>query len=485
MNLLRTKSVQQLVSESEEQQTKLKRALSAFDLTALGIGGIIGTGIFVLTGIGASNFAGPALVISFIIAGLASGLAALSYAEFAAMIPVAGSAYTYGYAALGEIFAWVIGWDLLLEYGLASSTVAVGWSGYLVNLLSAIGVNLPAWATNAPGAGGIIDLPAILIVGLIVSLLTVGVKESKWVNNIIVVVKLAVILLFIAVGTSHVTPANWHPYMPFGWGGVMTGASIIFFAYLGFDAVSTAAEEAKKPQRDLPIGLMASLGISTVLYILVTMILTGMVNYTKLNTSAPVSFALNYIGMHWAAALLSVGAIAGITSVLLVDLFAQTRILYAMSRDGLLPPVFSSVHQKFKTPHVSTRLVGLVVAAMAGFTPIKDLAEMANIGTLFAFVIVSAAVIVLRKTKPEQRRPFRVPLVPWLPLLAIVACLYLMYSLPLLTWIRFVVWLAVGLIIYWRYGSRHSLLQKGENGRLSGDKTMGTDPQKGGRGAAR
>ncbi|KLU59533.1 putative amino acid permease YhdG [Peptococcaceae bacterium CEB3] len=476
MNLLRTKSVQQLVSESEEQQTKLKRALSAFDLTALGIGGIIGTGIFVLTGIGASNFAGPALVISFIMAGLASGLAALSYAEFAAMIPVAGSAYTYGYAALGEIFAWVIGWDLLLEYGLASSTVAVGWSGYLVNLLSAIGVNLPAWAINAPGAGGIINLPAILIVGLIVGLLTVGVKESKWVNNIIVVVKLAVIVLFIAVGTSHVTTANWHPYMPFGWGGVMTGASIIFFAYLGFDAVSTAAEEAKRPQRDLPIGLMASLGISTVLYILVTMILTGMVNYTKLNTSAPVSFALNYIGLHWAAALLSVGAIAGITSVLLVDLFAQTRILYAMSRDGLLPPVFSSVHQKFKTPHVSTRLVGLVVAAMAGFTPIKDLAEMANIGTLFAFVIVSAAVIVLRKTKPEQRRPFRVPLVPWLPLLAIVSCLYLMYSLPQLTWIRFVVWLVVGLIIYWRYGSRHSLLQKGENGRLPEEKTMGTEP---------
>jgi len=459
LNIFRKKNVDQLLLEAEEQPNKLKKALSVFDLTALGIGGIIGTGIFVLTGIGASNFAGPALVISFIIAGVASAFAALGYAEFASMIPVAGSAYTYGYASLGEIFAWTIGWDLLLEYGLASSTVAVGWSGYAVSLFSAIGIDLPAWAINSPAAGGLINLPAIFIVGIITCLLTVGIKESKWVNNIIVVVKLLVIILFIAIGTSHIQVSNWHPFLPFGWQGVMTGASIIFFAYLGFDAVSTAAEESKNPQRDLPIGLIASLLISTILYIIVTLVLTGMVNYTQLNTPAPVSFALNMIGNHWAAALLGVGAMAGITSVLLVDMYAQSRILFAMSRDGLLPHTFSKVHSKFQTPYRGTWIIGILVAALAGFTPIKVLAEMANIGTLFAFVIVSAAIIVLRKTKPDLHRPFRVPFVPLVPILAILFCLYLMYNLPIITWIRFIVWLILGLIVYAIYGSHHSKVQ--------------------------
>ena len=459
--LFRKKSIEQLLSETQGK-TSLKKTLGALDLTMLGIGAIIGTGIFVLTGVAAAEHAGPGLVLSFIISGIACAFAALVYAEFSSSIPVAGSAYTYSYVSLGEFMAWIIGWDLMLEYLLAASTVAIGWSGYFQMLLNGFGIYLPTWASGAVGSapGALFNLPAVVIALLITLLLSLGVKEAARFNNIIVFVKLAVVLLFIIVGIWYVKPANWTPFLPFGFKGVMGGAAIVFFAYIGFDAVSTAAEEVVNPKRDMPIGIIASLVVCTVLYIIVSLILTGMVPYKLLDVAAPVAFALHYVHQDWAAGIISVGAMGGITTVLLVMLYGQTRVFFAMSRDGLLPKVFSNVHPKYKTPFLSTWVTGITVAIIAGVTPINTVAELVNIGTLSAFVFVSIGVIVLRKTQPDLPRSFRVPWVPVVPIIAAVFCLILMLMLPLITWIRFVVWLIIGLIIYFGYGMSHSVLGK-------------------------
>lgn len=457
----RTKPINELLSEASGEKS-LNKVLGAFELTMLGIGAIIGTGIFVITGVAAADYSGPAIVLSFIVSGIACGFAALCYAELASMVPIAGSAYTYGYAALGEIWAWIIGWDLILEYTVGIAAVAIGWSGYICSLLSSVGINLPKALINPPGTdGGLINLPAILIITVISGLLIRGVKESAKFNNIIVIIKVAVVLLFIALGVGHVKPANWHPFMPYGFGGVMQGAAIVFFAYIGFDAVSTAAEEVKNPQKDLPKGIINSLVICTILYIIVSAILTGIVPYLKFKeTSAPVAFALQSIGINWGSALVSVGAVCGITSVLLVMLFGQTRVFFAMSRDGLLPKVFGEVHPKFKTPVKSTILVWISTCIMAGFLPIGKVAELCNIGTLAAFVIVSFAVIVLRKTRPDIKRSFKVPGAPITPLISVVFCGYLMWILPVVTKWRFVIWLAVGLIVYFGYSFKNSTMNK-------------------------
>lgn len=461
--LFRKKSIDQLLSETQGQ-SGLRKTLGALDLTMLGIGAIIGTGIFVLTGVAAATYAGPGLILSFIISGIACAFAALVYAEFASSVPVAGSAYTYSYVSLGEFMAWIIGWDLMLEYLLAASTVSIGWSGYFQTLLSGFGIHLPVWATGAIGSapGAVFNLPAVAIALIITFLLSMGVKEAARFNNIIVFVKLGAVLLFIFVAMWYVKPANWSPFLPFGFKGVLGGAAVVFFAYIGFDAVSTAAEEVKNPNRDMPIGIIASLIVCTFLYIIVSLILTGVVPYKLLDLAAPVAFALQYIHQDWAAGIISLGALGGITTVLLVMLYGQTRVFYAMSRDGLLPKIFSDVHPKHQTPFVSTWLTGVVVAIIAGITPINTVAELVNIGTLSAFVLVSVGVIILRKTQPDLPRSFRVPLVPLIPVLAAASCLFLMFQLPLITWIRFVAWLFIGLIIYFGYGIRHSALARSQ-----------------------
>jgi Amino acid transporters len=454
-----TKPIDTLIGETEGEHG-LKKALNAVDLTMLGIGAVIGTGIFVLTGVAAAQYSGPALVISFIFSGLACFFAALCYAEFSSMVPVAGSAYTYSYAALGELWAWIIGWDLILEYAVAISAVAIGWSGYAVTLLKSIGISLPAALTLAPGAGGVINLPAMIIIGLISWLLISGVRGTSNLNNVIVVIKLAVVALFIILAVWHVQPANWHPFMPFGFNGVVSGAAVIFFAYLGFDAVSTAAEETVNPQKNLPKGIIYSLVICTVLYIIVAAILTGVVKYTELNNAAPVAYALQRIGINWGSALVSVGAICGITSVLLVITYGQTRIFFAMSRDGLIPEVFGRVDEKHKTPITSTVLVAIVTMIASGFLPIGIVAELANIGTLFAFIIVSIGVWVLRHRQPDRKRAFRTPWVPVIVPLAVLSCGYLVIHLQEATLIRFVVWFAIGMVVYFTYSRNHSELQK-------------------------
>lgn len=465
-HIFRTKSINEFISETKKDGG-MNKVLGTFGLTMLGIGAIVGTGIFVLTGVAAANYSGPALMISFIIAALACGCAALCYAEFAAMVPVAGSAYTYGYVALGEFWAWIIGWDLVLEYAFAVSAVAIGWSGYFNNILMNLGIVLPQALTMAPHNGGIVDLPAIAILCLIAFVNIHGVKQSASFNNVIVAIKLAVVVLFLALGFSHVNTANWVPFMPFGWSGVFAGASIIFFAYIGFDAVSTAAEEVKNPQRDLPRGIILALVICTVLYIAVSGVLTGMVPYLDFKTTAaPVAFALQSVGYHWGAAVVSIGAICGLTSVLLVMSYGQSRVLFVMSRDGLLPKFFGHIHPKYKTPARSSMLVFIVTAITAGFLPINIVAEMTNIGTLCAFIIVSAAVIMLRKKNPNQHRAFRCPLVPLVPALSIIFCAVLIYMLPLVTQIRFVIWLLIGLGIYFGYGYNHSIISKAKLGLI-------------------
>src|SRR5829696_1736176 len=464
-NLLRTKSIEQLVGDAEHGGKALRRTLTAMDLTLLGIGAIIGTGIFVLTGTAAANQAGPGIVLSYVIAGLACGFAALCYAEFAAMIPISGSAYTYAYATLGEIFAWMIGWDLILEYAVGSMTVAVGWSGYFQRILAGFGMHLPIWMSASPDAavGSLINLPAILIVLAIMVLLVIGVRESARFNAAMVMVKLAAVLFFIVVGATYVKPENWSPFMPYGFSGVMTGAAVVFFAYIGFDAVSTTAEEAKNPSRDLPIGIIASLIVCTILYLAVAGILTGILPVVQYKSdaqflNAPVGYALAVINKDWAAGLVSAGAVAGITSVLLVMLMSQPRIFFAMSRDNLLPAGVSKVHPKFRTPYITTMITCLIVSVVAGFVPINILGEMTSIGTLFAFVVVSIAVIILRVKRPEARRPFRVPLGYTIPVAGVLFCVYLMVSLSVMTWVRFLVWLDLGMIIYWFYGRTHSPL---------------------------
>lgn len=413
-----------------------------------------------LTGVAAAKYAGPALIISFIIAGLACAFAALCYSVFASMIPESGSAYTYSYVAFGEIFAWILGWDLVLEYGLAASAVASGWSGYFKSLLSGFGIHIPTALSSAydPAKGTLIDLPAIIIVLLVTFLLSRGVKESVKLNSLMVIVKIAVVLLFIIIGVWYVKPANWTPFMPFGFSGVVTGAAVVIFAYFGFDAVSTAAEEVKNPQRNLPIGIISALTICTILYIIVSLILTGIVPYELLNVKDPVAFALQFIHQDWAAGFISLGAIVGITTVLIVMMFGQTRLFYSISRDGLLPKALSSVHPKSQVPAASTKITALLVSIFAGFVPLDKLAELTNIGTLFAFATVSLGVAVLRKTQPDLKRGFRTPLVPFIPAVSVILCVYLMLQLSAFTWMGFLVWLTIGLVIYFTYGYRNSKL---------------------------
>jgi APA family basic amino acid/polyamine antiporter len=478
-NLLKTKSIEQLVEDIEKGK-HLRRTLTALDLTLLGIGAIIGTGIFVLTGTAAANQAGPAITVSYILAGLACGFAALCYAEFAAMIPIAGSAYAYAYATLGEIVAWMIGWDLILEYAVGSMTVSIGWSGYFQRILAGFGYDLPAWMAAAPGTmpGAVVNLPAAVIVLLITTLLVIGIRESARFNASMVAIKLAAVLFFIAAGARFVKPDNWSPFAPYGWSGIMAAGAVVFFAYIGFDAVSTTAEEAKNPKRDMPIGIIASLVICTVLYIVVSAIVSGTVPVTHYRTdaaglpgtpiasqvestaflNAPVAYALHVINQDWAAGLIAAGAVAGITSVLLVMLMSQPRIFFSMSRDHLLPPGVSRVHPRFQTPYITTIITGVVVALVAALTPINVVGEMTSIGTLFAFVVVCSAVMMLRLKRPDAHRPFRVPLGYLFPVLGVVSCLYLMLSLSAMTWVRFLVWLDLGMMIYWFYGRTHSML---------------------------
>ncbi len=450
----RTKPVKDPLGEKLPH--RLKRVLGVPDLVALGLGAIIGTGIFVLSGVAASRYAGPGVTISFIAAGITSALAALVYAELAAMFPAAGSAYTYTYASLGEIVAWLIGWNLILEYTVAMAAVALGWSSYLLDLLRPLGVHLPGAITASPLGGGVINLPPLIIIGLIAYLVAAGTKESSRVNKIVVALKVAAILLFLALGISRFDPANWRPFLPFGPAGIVRGAGIIFFAYIGFDAVATAAEEVRRPQRDLPLGILGALVISTLLYLGVAAVLTGMVKYTALDIPSPVATALILRGFPWAAAVVSVGALAGLTSVLLVNCFAQSRILFAMSRDGMLPEIFSRLHPRLQTPVFGILTIAIVAAALSSLLPIHTIAELANIGTLSAFATVSIGVVILRYTRPDLHRPFRVPLMPLLPLLSFAASLYLMANLPAFTWYRFAAWVALGLVIYFLYGSRHS-----------------------------
>ncbi|MBP0631790.1 amino acid permease [Cupriavidus sp. AcVe19-1a] len=460
MSLFRTKDIEAMLAVARDDG--LKKVLGPVDLVMMGIGAIIGTGIFVLTGTGALT-AGPALTVSFVIAALACGFAALCYAEFASAIPVSGSIYTYSYATLGEIVAWMIGWDLLLEYGLATSAVSVGWSGYFQSLMAGFGLKLPAALTAAPGAvpgvETMINLPACLIMLAITWVVSYGVRESARVNNLMVAVKIGVVLLFIAVGVWHVQPANWEPFAPFGFSGIFNAAALVFFAFIGFDAVTSAAEEVRNPRRDLPIGIIGSLAVCTVLYVVVAAIMTGIVPFARFaGVDHPVSLALQYAGQNWVAGFVDLGAILGMTTVILVMTYGQTRVIFAMSRDGLLPERLSSVHPVHATPYFATWTVGLIFAAIAGFVPLNVLAELINIGTLAAFTLISVAVLVLRKIRPDLPRAFRCPGVPVVPLLAIGFCLFLMAHLQALTWIAFLVWLALGLVIYFAYARRNAVL---------------------------
>jgi APA family basic amino acid/polyamine antiporter len=492
MNLFARRRVADLQAEALTDQ-RLKRALGPINLTSLGIGAIIGAGIFVLTGHAAAQFAGPGIVISFILSGLACAFAGLCYAEFASMIPLSGSAYTYGYATLGEFVAWIIGWNLILEYLFAAGTVAVGWSGYVISFLKDFGITIPAQFTSAPynhtaqaglhwwniwqlfahgwtSTGAILNIPAMLVVAVITILLIVGIKESANFNNVIVALKLAVILTFIGVGVFYINKNNWHPFVPpvdadgnFGWRGIIHGAAVIFFAYIGFDAVSTAAQEAKNPQRDMPIGLLGSLGICTILYIAVSLVLTGMVNYSQLNVPAPIAVAVNSLGpsLHWLEYSIKIGAIAGLSSVILVLLLGQARIFYAMSKDGLLPPIFSVVHPKFRTPWIAQFLIGVIAMLIAGLFPIGLLGELVSIGTLLAFAIVCAGVFILRFTDPQIKRPFRTPAIWFFAPAGFASCIFLMVvGLPADTWARLIVWLAIGIAVYFLYSVRHSEIQK-------------------------
>ncbi len=481
-NLFKRKSIDALQKEAFTQsENTLQRTLTARSIVFLGIGAIIGAGIFVIAGPAAAMFAGPGITISFVIAGLACLFAGLCYAEFSSMIPIAGSAYTYGYATLGEFVAWIIGWDLILEYLFASGTVAVGWSGYFVSFIEkGFGFELPAAWTAAPynynEAGefvreGIINLPAVFLVLMLTGLLVVGIKESSRFNNLIVYIKVAVLLLIIFFGFQYVNPENWSPFIPentgvfgeFGVSGIIRAAGIVFFAFIGFDAVTTAAQEVKNPQRAMPIGILGALAICTLLYLLVTLVMTGLVPYTELNVPDSVFHAIDSTGaLDWLGYLINIAAIAGLASVVLVMLLGQPRIFYTMAKDGLLPPYFAKVHPKFKTPAHSTVLTGIVAAFIAGFFPIGLLGELVSIGTLLAFTIVSAGVLYLRYKEPDRERPFKTPLVPLIPILSIGICLYLMFSLPGDTWLRLLVWLGIGIVIYFTYSIKHSKIRQKE-----------------------
>jgi APA family basic amino acid/polyamine antiporter len=482
-SLLRRKSVDACQEDADRAEHRLKRSLGVLPLTALGIGAVIGAGIFSAIGTAASGganhvAAGPALVVSYVLVALACGFAALCYAEMAAMVPVAGSAYTYSYVTLGELVAWIIGWDLILEYAVGNVAVAVSWADYFKSLLAGLGLHLPDWLTTtidharrtpeilaaAPHVLGVpivLNLPAGLIIAVLTVLLVLGIQESARVNTAMVVLKLVMVVGFILVGAFYITPANWTPFAPNGVTGVLSGASLIFFAYIGFDAVSTTAEEARNPQRDIPRAMIATLGICTVLYALVTIVLTGMVSWKDLGVGDPLALALQSAGLRVAAGLLSFGAVVAMTAVLLVFQLGQPRIFMVMARDGLLPGWAAKVHPRFRTPYVTTILTGVFVGVPAMFVDINEAIEFTNIGTLFAFILVSAGVIVLRRIDPARPRPFRCPGVPWLPLLSILGCGVLMVYLPLVTWKRFVYWQALGIVLYFLYGRRHSRLAAG------------------------
>ena len=512
-SLFRRKSLSALFSEAEELgEHTLKKTLSSWNLITLGIGGIIGAGIFTLTGVAAANYAGPGIVLSFVFAAVACVFAGLCYAELASTIPISGSAYTYAYASLGQFVAWVIGWDLILEYALGSVTVAIGWSGYFVNFLQNIGLQLPPefsyfagaklifynghWIEKSAGllteiANAGIDIntlsqtvsyfnvPAAFISILVSVVLMIGIKESANFNSVIVVLKLAIIVGFIVIGVWYVDPANWKPFIPeaitkvhngittvdFGWPGIFRGAAVVFFAYIGFDAVSTAAQEAKNPQKDIPVGILGSLVFCTILYILVSLVLTGIMHYSKLGVPHPIAYAIDAISdLKWFVPLIEVGAIAGLSSVILVLMLGQTRIAYSMSKDRMIPPGLGKLHPKFKTPYRITLIFGVLVAVAAGIMPISLAGELVSIGTLFAFIIVCAAVWIMRKRHPEMKRAFYTPYVPLVPILGILSCAYLMFSLPIDTWIRLIVWMVIGLFIYVGYSHenarKHSMLKK-------------------------
>jgi APA family basic amino acid/polyamine antiporter len=479
-NRLRAKSVEQSIEDTDEPGHRLRRELGALDLVVFGVGVVIGTGIFVLTGKAAGTLAGPAVSLSFVVAAIACGLAALCYAEFASTVPVAGSAYTFSYASLGEIVAWIIGWDLILELALGAATVASGWSDYFRIVASeTFGINLPTWIDGTHH-----NLVAAAIVLFITAVLILGIKLSSRVNMVVVIIKVAIVLLVIVAGLFFVKATNLSPFVPptgstpapssggatttllqdlgvntgtFGIGGIFTGAALVFFAFIGFDVVATAAaEESKKPQRDLPIGIFASLAICTVLYVAVSLVITGMVPYDKIKTEAPLAAAFQSVGENTIAQIVSWGALAGLTTVMLILLLGQSRVFFAMSRDHLLPPVFSKVSERFGTPYRTTLVTGVVVAVLAAVVSLDDLAELVNIGTLFAFIVVSAGIVVLRRTRPDLERSFRTPLVPLVPILAVLACVWLMLNLPTDTWLRFVIWMIVGLVVYFTYGRRHS-----------------------------
>jgi APA family basic amino acid/polyamine antiporter len=476
----RIKSVEDSIRDTDEPEHRLRRHLSGLDLAVFGIGVIIGTGIFVLTGVVARNQSGPAVAVSFVIAGVVCGLAALCYAEFASTVPVAGSAYTFSYATFGEFVAWIIGWDLVLELALGAATVAVGWSGYLNQLLGDLGIPLP---NSIAGEEANFNIPAAFIVLLMTTVLVLGIKLSARVTSVIVAIKLAIVLLVIAVGVFYVKAANYTPFVPparpaeagasgwdaplvqtlfgfapgtFGWGGVIAGAAIVFFAFIGFDIVATAAEETKDPEKDLPRGILGSLAICTVLYVAVSLVVVGMQNYTELSPDAPLAQAFSSVGLSFFSGVISVGALAGLTSVVMILMLGQSRVLFAMSRDHLLPPALASVHPRYGTPYKITIITGAVVVVLAAVVPLEELAELVNIGTLFAFVLVSIGVIVLRRTRPELPRSFRVPLMPVLPIVSALACLWLMANLPGETWARFLIWMVIGVVLYFGYGRRHS-----------------------------
>jgi basic amino acid/polyamine antiporter, APA family len=521
MGLWSRKSVTDLQAEaSVENEHTLKRSLGALNLTLLGIGAIIGAGIFVLTGSAAAQYAGPGVVFSFIIAGFGCLFAGLCYAEFAAMIPVAGSAYTYAYATMGELMAWIIGWDLMLEYLFGAATVAVGWSGYFVAFLTKLGIHIPVQFAEAPfavigthtlvpakfcvdpatgtkvldAAGkvldvaqcaapnsvvqGVMNLPAVLLLVLVSTLLVIGIKESTRFNNIIVAVKMTIVLLVIFFGFKYINAANYDPFIPpntgvfgeYGWSGILRASGVVFFAYIGFDAVSTAAGEAKNPQKDMPVGMLLSLAICTVLYIAMALTITGMVSYKDLNVPHPIDVAVSrYPALSWLAYFVDIGAIAGLASVVLVMLFGQTRVFYSMARDGLLPKVFGVVHPKFRTPHITTIICGLLSISVAGILPVGLLGELVSIGTLLAFVLVSIGIIVLRNKQPDLPRPFRTPLVPLVPILGVLICGVQILGLPMDTKMRLVIWLAIGFVVYFGYSKSHSKLGRAEAGLAPAD----------------
>jgi APA family basic amino acid/polyamine antiporter len=492
VSLWAVKPIASLRAEAEARgETALRRHLGPWALTALGIGAVIGAGIFVLTGQTAALHAGPAVPLSMVLVGIACSFAGLCYAEMASIVPVSGSAYTYAYATMGELPAWIIGWDLVLEYAAGAATVGVGWSGHLVSLLSQLGITLPPALTTAPtvwcseanvqahlagcahaglnASGALINAPAMVIVWLMSAVLVLGIRESARVNNLIVVLKLSIILLVVVIGIGHLEPANWKPFIPpntgawgsYGWSGVLRGAGLVFFAYIGFDAVSTAAQEARHPQRDLPVGILSSLAICTLLYVIDSAVLTGMVPYRELNLPAPMAYAMDRVGAPgWARLAVDVGAVLGLGSVILVMMLAQSRVFYSMSRDGLLGRWAGVVHPRFRTPHQSTLVTGAAVSIATGVLPLQLLGQLVNIGTLLAFVLVCIGVWVLRRRRPDLERPFRTPLVPLVPIAGVVTCLGLMATLPADTWIRLAVWLAIGLLVYAGYGRRHSRLRE-------------------------